>query len=138
MAKLRYKSSLMNVFPNAIELKFSSTNELSDETYLGLTENDYSIDPYRRYSSSQNDQMKADDVQVSLTNSIQLNKNSNLALVLYRNDFKRNWYKLSKVNGTSIGSLLSAGNSHESYSYLSAKNTENDAYQIKANKYRTL
>jgi len=133
MAKLRYKSSLMNVFPNAIELKFSSTNELSDETYLGLTENDYSIDPYRRYSSSQNDQMKADHMQFSLTNSIQLNKNSNLALVLYRNDFKRNWYKLSKVNGTSIGSLLSAGNSHESYSYLSAKNTENDAYQIKAN-----
>jgi len=133
MAKVRYQSNLMKLFPNAIELKFSSTNELSDETYLGLTENDYSIDPYRRYSSSQNDQMKADHMQFSLTNSIQLNKNSNLALVIYRNNFKRNWYKLSKVNGASISSLLSEGNSHKSYSYLSAKDTEDDTYQIKAN-----
>ncbi|MBT4149251.1 MAG: TonB-dependent receptor [Candidatus Marinimicrobia bacterium] len=133
MGKLRYKSNLLNLFPNAIELKFSSTNELSDETYLGLTEQDYSINPYRRYSSSQNDQMKADHTQFSLTNSIQFNKNSNAALVIYRNDFKRNWYKLSKVNGTSIGSLLSVGNSHKNYSYLSSKETENDAYQIKAN-----
>jgi len=37
MGKVRYKSNLMSVFPSAIELKFSSTNELSDETYLGLT-----------------------------------------------------------------------------------------------------
>ena len=133
MAKVRYQSNLMKLFPNAIELKFSSTNELSDETYLGLTENDYSIDPYRRYSSSLNDQMKADHMQFSLTNSIQLNKNSNLALVIYRNNFKRNWYKLSKVNGASISSLLSEGNSHKSYSYLSAKDTEDDTYQIKAN-----
>ena len=133
MGKLRYKSNLLNLFPNAIELKFSSTNELSDETYLGLTEQDYSINPYRRYSSSQNDQMKADHTQFSLTNSIQFNKNSNVALVIYRNDFKRNWYKLSKVNGTSIGSLLSVGNLHKNYSYLSSKETENDAYQIKAN-----
>jgi len=133
MGKLRYKSNLLNLFPNAIELKFSSTNELSDETYLGLTEQDYSINPYRRYSSSQNDQMKADHTQFSLTNSIQFNKNSNAALVIYRNDFKRNWYKLSKVNGTSIGSLLSVGNLHKNYSYLSSKETENDAYQIKAN-----
>ncbi|MAX29364.1 MAG: TonB-dependent receptor [Candidatus Marinimicrobia bacterium] len=133
MAKVRYQSNLMKLFPNAIELKFSSTNELSDETYLGLTENDYSIDPYRRYSSSQNDQMKADHMQFSLTNSIQLNKNSNLALVIYRNNFKRNWYKLSKVNGASISSLLSEGNSHKSYSYLSAKDTEDDTYEIKAN-----
>jgi len=133
MGKLRYKSNLLNLFPNAIELKFSSTNELSDETYLGLTEQDYSINPYRRYSSSQSDQMKADHTQFSLTNSIQFNKNSNVALVIYRNDFKRNWYKLSKVNGTSIGSLLSVGNLHKNYSYLSSKETENDAYQIKAN-----
>ena len=133
MGKVRYKSNLMSVFPNAIELKFSSTNEISDETYLGLTEQDYSTNPYRRYSSSQNDQMNADHLQFSLSNSIQFNKNLNLALVLYRNDFKRNWYKLSKVNGTSISSLLSEGNSHKNYSFLSAKETENDAYQIKAN-----
>ena len=132
MVKIRYKTNLIN-FPTAFELKVSLTDELSNETYLGLTDEDYNKNPYSRYSSSQKDQMNADHFQVSLMNSIQLSQNSNLSLVFYRNNFKRNWYKLSKVNGTSIGSLLSGGNSHKNYSFLSVENSADNTYQIKAN-----
>ena len=132
MGKIRYKTNLID-FPTAFELKLSLTDELSNETYLGLTNEDYNKNPYSRYSSSQKDQMDADHFQISIMNSIQLSQNSNLSLVLYRNNFKRNWYKLSKVNGTSIGSLLSTGNTHKNYSFLSVKETVDDTYQIKAN-----
>jgi len=132
MGKIRYKTNLIN-FPTAFELKVSLTDELSNETYLGLTDEDYNKNPYTRYSSSQKDQMDADHFQISLMNSIQLSENSNLSLVFYRNNFKRNWYKLSKVNGTSIGSLLSAGNTHKSYSFLSVTEAGDNTYQIKAN-----
>lgn len=132
MGKMRYKTNLIN-FPSAFELKISLTDELSNETYLGLTNEDYIKNPYARYSSSQKDQMDAKHFQISLMNSIQFSQNSNLSFVLYRNNFKRNWYKLSKVNGTSIGSLLSAGNTHKNYSFLSVAETSDNTYQIKAN-----
>ena len=132
MGKIRYKTDLIN-FPTAFELKVSLTDELSNETYLGLTDEDYNKNPYTRYSSSQKDQMDADHFQISLMNSIQLSQNSNLSLIFYRNNFKRNWYKLSKVNGTSIGSLLSEGNAHKNYSFLSVENSVDNTYQIKAN-----
>ena len=132
MGKIRYKTNFIN-FPTAFELKVSLTDELSNETYLGLTDEDYNRNPYTRYSSSQKDQMDAKHSQISLMNSIQLSQNSNVSLVFYRNNFKRNWYKLSKVNGTSIGSLLSTGNSHKNYSFLSATEAADNTYQIKAN-----
>ncbi|MEC9006799.1 MAG: TonB-dependent receptor [Candidatus Neomarinimicrobiota bacterium] len=133
MGKFRYSTELMNRFPGAIELKLSSTNEISNETYLGLTQKDYEQNPYRRYSASQNDQMNADHTQITLTSTLKFSEKSNISFVAYRNDFKRNWYKLSKVNGSSIGSLLSSGNSHENYKFLSLLDTPDDIYQIKAN-----
>ena len=75
MGKMRYKTNLMN-FPSAFELKISLTDELSNETYLGLTNEDYIKNPYTRYSSSQKDQMDAEHFQISLMNSIQFSQNS--------------------------------------------------------------
>ena len=76
MGKLRYNSKLFKQYPSAIELKVSSTNEISNETYLGLTQKDYEKNPYARYAASQKDQMNADHSQVSLTGSLQISKNT--------------------------------------------------------------
>ena len=133
MGKLRYNSKLFKQYPSAIELKVSSTNEISNETYLGLTQKDYEKNPYARYAASQKDQMNADHSQVSLTGSLQISKNMNFSLVGYRNDFSRNWYKLSKVNGKSIGSLLNEGNESSNYKYLSTFEAPDNTYDIKAN-----
>lgn len=133
MGKLRYNSKLFKQYPSAIELKVSSTNEISNETYLGLTQKDYEKNPYARYAASQKDQMNADHSQISLTGSLQISKNMNFSLISYRNDFSRNWYKLSKVNGKSIGSLLNEGNESSNYKYLSTFEAPDNTYDIKAN-----
>tara|TARA_B110000438_G_scaffold30528_1_gene29898 strand:+ start:3083 stop:5503 length:2421 start_codon:yes stop_codon:yes gene_type:complete len=118
----------------AIELKVSQTEELSHETYLGLTYSDFNKNPYRRYSASKNDLMAANHDQVTLTGVIKVLPNLDMTSTVYNNDFNRNWYKLNKVNGQSIGSILNQDEGTEaSYILLSANNSEDDIYDIKAN-----
>ena len=118
----------------ALELKVSQTEELSHETYLGLTKADFEENPYRRYSASKNDQMDADHDQVTVTGVVKVLSNLDITSTYYNNDFHRNWYKLNKVNGHSIGSILDENEgTAESYELLSAENTEDNTYDIKAN-----
>ena len=117
----------------AAELKVSQTNEISNETYLGLTREDFDVDPYSRYRASHKDKMTANHAQISLTGAVKLFTNSDLTTTLYQNKFHRNWYKLNKIAGQSISSILAEGNNGENYNLLSTLNSEDDIYDIKAN-----
>ena len=117
----------------AAELKISQTNEVSNETYLGLIRSDFAKDPFRRYRASQKDQMSADHNQISLTGALKLFRNTNITAALYQNGFHRNWYKLNKVGEQSISSILSGDESDVGYQLLSAENSADDVYDIKAN-----
>ena len=131
MTKLRYSFSESH----ALELKYSMTDELSDETYLGLTDADYSDNPLRRYRATALDEMDADHSQVMLSYAAKLNDSMSLAIVGYSNDFARNWYKLNKVNGMSLSSITkpTADGWNEFYLLMDAENSADDAYRIKAN-----
>ena len=131
MTKLRYSFSESH----ALEFKYSMTDELSDETYLGLTDADYSDNPLRRYRATALDEMDADHSQVMLSYAAKLNDNMSLAIIGYSNDFARNWYKLNKVNGMSLSSITkpTADGWNEFYLLMDAENSADDAYRIKAN-----
>ena len=131
MTKLRYSFSESH----ALEFKYSMTDELSDETYLGLTDADYSDNPLRRYRATALDEMDADHSQVMLSYAAKINDNMSLAIVGYSNDFARNWYKLNKVNGMSLSSITkpTAEGWNEFYLLMDAENSVDDAYRIKAN-----
>ncbi len=118
----------------AVEVKISQTEELSHETYLGLTNSDFDKNPYRRYAASKNDLMDANHDQITLTGVIKILQNLDITSTVYNNDFHRNWYKLNEVNGDKIGSILNQDEGTEvSYSLLSATNSDDDIYDIKAN-----
>jgi len=131
MTKLRYSFSESH----ALEFKYSMTDELSDETYLGLTDADYSDNPLRRYRATALDEMDADHSQVMLSYAAKLNDNMSLAIIGYSNDFARNWYKLNKVNGMSLSSITKPTSDgwNEFYLLMNAENSADDAYRIKAN-----
>ena len=131
MTKLRYSFSESH----ALEFKYSITDELSDETYLGLTDADYSDNPLRRYRATALDEMDADHSQVMLSYAAKINDNMSLAIVGYSNNFARNWYKLNKVNGMSLSSITkpTAEGWNEFYLLMDAENSADDAYRIKAN-----
>jgi len=111
------------------------TDELSDETYLGLTDADYSENPLRRYRATALDEMDADHSQVMLSYAAKLNDSMSLAVVGYSNDFARNWYKLNKVNDMSLSSITKSASDgwNEFYLLMNAENSVDDAYRIKAN-----
>ena len=82
----------------------SRTDEVSDETYLGLTEADFAATPYTRYAASQRDQMDADHAALRARHVAVFSDRLDLTTTVYRNDFARNWYKLDRV--TAAGSAV--------------------------------
>lgn len=82
----------------ALELKLGYADEDSDETYLGLTEEDFQANPFQRYLAAEQDRMKSKHYQSSLSHFIHLGRQSKLLTQLYYNHYHRNWYKLNDVS----------------------------------------
>ncbi|WP_419813291.1 TonB-dependent receptor family protein [Bacterioplanoides sp.] len=83
------------------QLKLGYADEESDETYLGLTKDDFDDDPYRRYASSQLDNMNWEHTQVQLTHQFEMN-DFTLTTDVYRNGFERDWFKLNSFNTNDV------------------------------------
>ncbi len=114
--------------------KIGYYDEISEETYLGLSEEDFRVSPFRRYASSQNDVMEADQLQLSLQHFAQLSSSIDITTSLYKNEVNRNWYKLDKVNGIGIGSILDAPDDFNTeYLIIAGTDSEDDALSVKAN-----
>ena len=90
---------------HALILKVGFAQEDANETYLGLSQADFDQNPRRRYASSSKDRMKSYHQQYSLTHLWSPSKFISLKTVGYNNIFRRNWYKLDKVNiqGETLG-----------------------------------
>jgi Fe(3+) dicitrate transport protein len=106
MGKLRFTSRAGARVYQAVELKLGKTTQRGDETYLGLTQEDFDLDPYRRYASSAGDNITTDHEQFQLRYFVQPGGRFNLTATIYRNDFYRNWHKLEKVAGTGTAAVL--------------------------------
>lgn len=78
-------------------LKLGYADEDSDETYLGLARDDFESDPYRRYSASQLDNMTWDHQQYQFTHIVEFG-DSTVTTDVYRNEFDRDWFRLSGFN----------------------------------------
>jgi Fe(3+) dicitrate transport protein len=94
----------------ALNFKIGMTQENSNETYLGLTQKDFDSTPFRRYAGSQLDNMDSKHTQWHFRHLIQPFKFMDITTTVYRNEFKRNWYKLDKVRGSAGGSPVGISN----------------------------
>lgn len=103
LGKVRFNSDASATYYQELELKLKYSDEDSDDTYMGLTEGDYNNSPYTRYSASQKDNMSTEHMQVQINHLIDLSERFSLGTSVYYNDFSRNWYKTSKINGDSLG-----------------------------------
>lgn len=80
------------------------SEQVSDETYAGLTDADFARDPNRRYGLSEIDQMDNEHEGYSLVYHADLSRNVGLRAVAYRNEFVRDWFK------GDINALVNAAN----------------------------
>ncbi len=134
VGNIRYQSGPGAALYQELTVKAGYTDELSHETYLGLTEADFARTPYRRYAASQQDQMKTEHEQYSIRHYAAPSENFDITTTLYRNEFARNWYKLDKVNGEKIDRVLSDPDSYpDEYGILAGGASGADALSVKAN-----
>ncbi|RZA25733.1 MAG: TonB-dependent receptor [Proteobacteria bacterium] len=82
-------------------LSTSYSDELSDETYLGLSRADFDADPYQRYAASERDQMKTSHRTYSLGH-VWKSDNVTSKLTLYKRHFDRTWHRLDGLTDRSI------------------------------------
>jgi len=106
LAKVRVHTSADAKIYQSLTFKIGQAKEVSNETYLGLTDEDFTLTPLRRYAGSQEDIMTTSHSQYSLTHFAELASFLDIHTTAYRTEFSRNWYKLDKVNGKSISSIL--------------------------------
>lgn len=106
LLKLRYTTDDGARIPQVLELKLSRTDQAGDETYLGLTRDDFDRSPFRRYAASQEDRIDTEHDQVQLRWFAQLGRGVDLTATAYDNDFFRNWFKLDQVDGIDIAKVV--------------------------------
>ena len=134
----------VNLFPNAsvkqsLEFKFQYSDEVGNETYLGLTEADFNANPFSRYASSNEDKMTTDHTQYAITHKADFSNNVRLTTTAYRNNFSRNWYKLNDItfnsDKQSIANILDDPNTLSDHFAIvnGSVNSGADAIGVKAN-----
>lgn len=99
-------------------LKLGYSDEASNETYLGLSDEDFTLNPNRRYPSSALDRL--DNHRTSFALRYQMSDPSRkltAQATLYRNDLSRVWRKLNRLGGGAIGPILENPSDPESAAY---------------------
>jgi Fe(3+) dicitrate transport protein len=86
-----------------LEFKYGFTDKEADETYLGLSTEDFRNDPFRRYSASRFDNIDTEHHRTYLRHFISPTTNFDLVTTAYYNQFARNWYKLNDIRSAAGG-----------------------------------
>ncbi|NND71292.1 MAG: TonB-dependent receptor, partial [Rhodothermales bacterium] len=109
LAKLRLNTNRTARVYQALTVKASQTNEVSNETYLGLTDTDFGATPNLRYAGSQEDVMTSQQRHYIVRHLIKPSSFVDITTTVYRTEFARDWYKLDRVRATTDGDRISIG-----------------------------
>ncbi|NRA82608.1 MAG: TonB-dependent receptor [Gammaproteobacteria bacterium] len=104
MTKLRYNLSTEQ-YGQFVELKLGYDDEISNESYIGLSDDDFEKTPFRRYAASQEDLMDWDHQSILLTHHFEA-KSYSITTRAYRNNFARSWFKLNGFSGASVEDVI--------------------------------
>jgi Fe(3+) dicitrate transport protein len=105
--KFSWQPEMQGEQSQTFTLKLGYADEDADETYLGLTDSDFSADPTRRYAASQLDHFTSDHSQVHLGHVFDFNDSLSVHSTAYWNQFNRSWNKLDGfIAGIAIRDVL--------------------------------
>ncbi len=90
-----------------LNIKLGYSTEGSRETYLGLSEDDFETNPFRRYAASEFDEMNWKRSSVELSHHLEIGPEFELNSTFYRHDFKRVWRRFNGFSGQNINEILS-------------------------------
>ena len=82
-----------------LDLRVGYGHETSNETYTGLTDEDFRASPQRRYVASQLDQMNWDHLRLRANHRVDIGLHTRLETAAYRHKFHRAWGKVDSFVG---------------------------------------
>ena len=141
VAKLAFRTKDGASLPQSLDLKYQTSEQDSDETYLGLTLADFAGNPYRRYNGSQFDNINVDHSLYQATHNIEF-ASFGVTTTAYQTKTERIWYKLNDVRDTgtayvSLSNVLRApANYATAYANLLGAEgfvSANDVLRVRAN-----
>ncbi len=105
--KTQVNSDLSAENYHRLRLQLGYARESSNETYLGLTDDDFKANPYRRYAASQLAKMEWTWTQIQLRYRLDIGEHANINVTLYRHGFERSWRKANRfLDGPELGDIL--------------------------------
>ncbi len=102
---------------NELRLKLTYSEELSNETYLGITDADFARNPLQRYQASALDQMKNHRTAFVLSHVYEPNEELSITTNVYRHDYARTWRKVNGFGAVDLYSVLSDPDSPTNANY---------------------
>lgn len=110
MGKVSWNPAPRAEIQNEILLKLGYSDEKSNETYVGLTDDDLRATPNRRYPASAQDRMENHRTAIELTHRMRFSPKVDLTTTAYRHDFDRTWRKVNGLRGADIADVLANPN----------------------------
>ncbi|MBX3182968.1 MAG: TonB-dependent receptor [Polyangiaceae bacterium] len=87
-------------------IRLGYDDEISNETYLGLTDADLEASPNRRYAATQLDRMEWHRSSLVLSHTLTGGPGFKLTTSVYRHDLTRSWRKVNRFRGASLFDVL--------------------------------
>lgn len=138
MAKFRWHSKKNAKTPQNITLKVVHNTEDGNETYLGLTYEDYQNNPFKRYAGTQKDVLNLNHQSVSISHHIVLTKGVYVQTTGYLTKTFRDWARASNFGGRSINSILNNPTANQNaYDIMIGKTNGSVDYQSAARTFNT-
>ena len=104
LVKLSFESDAASPTYQQFAIKLQYSEEESQQTYLGLTDADFSNSALRRYGASGLDEMQNEHSQIVLSWRLETQSGIGLTLTGYDNDTERAWYKTEGLDPDGSGS----------------------------------
>lgn len=99
LIKTRFKSDQSSYPRHQLDFKYQSSDETSNQTYVGLSDADFDRDPNRLYGLTALDEMNTDHSGTNLRYLITFSEQFSLSTTAYYNQFERDWFKVDRING---------------------------------------
>ncbi|MBX3193048.1 MAG: TonB-dependent receptor [Labilithrix sp.] len=96
---------------HTFQIKLSYADEVSNETYLGQSDEDFRVNPLRRYPASARDRMENHRTGVVASHTLEGPSSSyRLKTTIYRFDYARSWNKLNRMGAAGAADVLANPN----------------------------
>jgi Fe(3+) dicitrate transport protein len=139
MGKVRWHTDDVALIPQSLTLKFVNSTEESNETYLGLTFDDYLNNPLRRYAGTEKDILDMNHQHVTLSHMISPVRGLTVNSTAYITNTFRDWARANSFGGQSINNILADPVTHQSaYQVMTGKANGNIIYQSAARNYESM